>query len=136
MPSRLRKYRARAVALFIFRRLCFCCFSSVVGKAIWFSFSFFARVVFCGCFRFPFLVQFAFLAGPWPVYSFKKSAENVLNLDSIWTLLPPPKKNRPCGAEPLFPAGAGPRTPICAIFATDSGWNLRGKPCSCDLIRS
>ena len=66
----------------------------------------------------------------------KKSAENALNLDLIWAFQPPPKKNRPCGAERTFPAGAGPRTPICAIFATDSGWNLRGKPCSCDLIRS
>ena len=111
MPSRLRKYRARAVALFIFRRLCFCCFSSVVGKAIWFSFSFFARVVFCGCFRFPFLVQFAFLAGPWPVYSFKKSAENALNLVSIGALSPPKKKIGPAGQNHFFLRGLAPAPP-------------------------
>ena len=121
MPSRLRKYRARAVALFIFRRLSFSSFSSEVGKAIWLSFSLFARVVFCGCFRFPFLVQFAFLAGPWPVYSFKKSAENVLNLVSIWTLLPPPKKIGPAGQNQLFLRGLAPAPPPAQKNATDIG---------------
>ena len=51
----------------------------------------------------------------------KKSAENALNLDLIWAFQPPPKKNRPCGAERTFPAGAGPRTPICDVNATEVG---------------